>query len=157
MVEVATAKKYETIDRLLKHTPKDDFSEVLYQIYLNNTRFEINFPLLSRFLYCVHRENPHHELGNLPLLLKKQASNQYRAILHAQQQEGHIRSDIPLETLAFLVVQSSWGIRDYFLTHHPKVFNEESKNKVRTDKIAKDLSAYLAQLVNEGFLKSEAA
>ncbi|HAS44045.1 MAG TPA: hypothetical protein DCS93_26440 [Microscillaceae bacterium] len=157
LVEVATAQKYEAVDHFLKQTPKDDFSEVLYQIYLSNTRFEINFPLLSRFLYCVHRENPHHELGNLPLLLKKQASNHYRAILHAQQQEGRIRSDIPLEALAFLVVQSSWGIRDYFLAHHPAVLNEQSKNKASAEKVGKAFSAYLAQLVNEGFFKHEAA
>ena len=157
LVEVATTKKYEAIDQFLKQTPQDDFSEILYQIYLSNTRFEINYPLMSRFLYCVYRENPHHELGNLPLLLKKQASNHYRAILHAQQQEGRIRSEIPLETLAFLVVQSNWGIRDYFLTHHPTMLNEQARNKVGAEKIGKALSAHLAQLVNEGLFKSEVA
>lgn len=155
LVEYASAQKYQTLDRLLQQSNEDNFSEVLFQIYMSNTRFEIDSPVLSRFLYCVHREHPHHELGNLPQLLKKQACNHYRAILHEQQQKGHVRSDIPLDILTFMVAQLSWGIRDYFLSNHPKVFSEKLKNTTKTmvQDLVQTFATQLTQLVNEGVKK----
>ncbi|WP_299452156.1 TetR/AcrR family transcriptional regulator [uncultured Microscilla sp.] len=154
LVEYAITKKYQTIDRLLQQSSDDELSEVLLQIYTSTARFEVDFPVLSRFLYCVHREHPHHELGNLPQLLKKQACNHYRAILHDQQQKGNVRSDIPLEMLTFLVVQLGWGIRDYFLNNHPSAFieNENSKSKTGTSlrEVAHIFASQLTLLVNEG-------
>lgn len=153
LVEYAIAKKYQTLDKLLQQSPENDLSEVLLQIYLSTSHFEIDFPILSRFLYCVYREHPHHELGNIPQLLKKQDCNHYRAVLHDQQQKGNIRNDVPLEMLTFLVVQLSGGIRDYFLNHHPKILNQQLTHKNSTESahdIAHTFASQLTLLISEG-------
>jgi AcrR family transcriptional regulator len=99
LIEYANQQKQKAIAEVIRKNYAN-FFEMYEQIYVSGTQFDLENPLISRFLQNVSQERYAEELGDLNLLKNEQL-------------KGLLRSDIEADLMALMIVQVGNGILDF--------------------------------------------
>ena len=112
LMEYATQKKQMVIADVFKQ-PYQDFFDLYAKMYFAGTRFDLQNPLYSLFLYKVAQERNSKDLGNLHQITVKQSTEYFKQLIKIEQTKGNLRENLDLDLTAFWVVQISSGVLDY--------------------------------------------
>jgi AcrR family transcriptional regulator len=112
LIDYANRQRQVAIGQVLKQN-FNDFFAMYEQVYLAGTKFDLENPILSQFLHNVAQERYAADLGNLHQLTLKQSIEYFKNLLKKEQSKGNLRTDISVDTMAFLVVQIGSGVLDF--------------------------------------------
>lgn len=126
-----------------------DFFALLVENFTRKLRFDLDYPVYSGFLYNVMQEKNTEETGLLQLDIKKRITGIVEGFITQRQQSGALRSDIPAGLIAWLVVQTQYGIADYLAMRYGIDFRENIRQKKPVFSIpAEDILHIVQQLAD---------
>jgi AcrR family transcriptional regulator len=112
LIEYANQQKQKAIAEVIRKNYAN-FFEMYEQIYVSGTQFDLENPLISRFLQNVSQERYAEELGDLHLITQRQSIDFFKNLLKNEQLKGLLRSDIEADLMALMIVQVGNGILDF--------------------------------------------
>lgn len=117
LYQLAQQRKMAYVMPVLEQTNLDFF--VMYRrLYQAGLKFMALEPRYSQFLYNMSQERNNQELGDFMTQQKLQGIEAFKPQLEAQRAQGKLRDDIPLDIMAFAIVQVSTGLSEYILLHY---------------------------------------
>lgn len=134
-----------------------DFFELIVQHFSAKIRFDHKFPLHSAFLYNVMQEKNNDELGNVQLISKLKVLQIIKELVDKQTGEQVLRTDIPMETIAFMVFQTQLLITDYIALTYAVDFRENIRNRNRLydlpEKELTEICRQFVEILKNGIIK----
>jgi AcrR family transcriptional regulator len=117
LAELAQQRKMAYVMPVLQQSHLDFF--VMYrQLYRAGLTFMAEAPRYSQFLYNMSQERNSEALGDLMMDNKRRGIEAFLPQLEAQRAQGHLRTDVPLDMLAFAIVQLGTGLSEYILMNY---------------------------------------
>lgn len=110
--EEAEARKRASIGRVLTQD-YDNFWELFRQLYVSGIQFDLDEPLYSAFLYRSSQEDALPGTGSSSRSQLAEGITFFRKILVAEQEKGHLKSDLDPELMAYTLMQVGKGIDDW--------------------------------------------
>ena len=148
LMEIAQQKKMAYVMPVMEN-PSSDFFEMYRELFAAGMRFTTEQPRYSHFLYNVSLERNSQELGNIMLENKHRSLEAFQAQIEAQQQKGVIRTDIPVDLLAFMVVQVGVGVVEYLQLKYGKEIQYKLQDRDYFFKVAESELEEIAQAMIE--------
>lgn len=112
LIEYASEQRFAQVDDLFANK-SISFQDLIVENFANKIRFELENPLISGFLYNVSQERNNEEIGNIQLKVKKQVMDMIIELLEQNKNHWNISPTIPLQDVAFIILQVQFAIFDY--------------------------------------------
>lgn len=138
---------------LLKAMEEDyyDFFDLFEKMFLAEVKFDRENPRESRFLYVSGQEWGSEELGDMRKQNFERSLRANQQLLEKELKSGRLRTDVPPDTLAFVVTQTGIGIRDWLeLKHGIQLGTEEEEDPDIEEKIQEEVSQII-EVMKTGF------
>ncbi|HVI48997.1 MAG TPA: TetR/AcrR family transcriptional regulator [Chitinophaga sp.] len=113
----------------LLQEPVKDFFDLLIENFKAKIKFDLEYPVLSGFLYNVAHEKNSDELGNIQEYVTMKMMNPLIRILKEKIRQGQIRDDISPELMAVHVLQVQHALYDYLSLIYRIDFRKNIKKK----------------------------
>jgi len=128
LLDHSTAIRMEHVKELFE-SPVEDFFTLFEKNFTMKIHFDLTHPLESAFLYNSMQERNNEELGNLLIRSKEMIIELLTPVIKNYQKKGILRSDIPINYLAYTIVQVQMGIYDFLMLIHNTDFRDNIKEK----------------------------
>lgn len=112
LIQHATAKRLGGVREMLESEDKTLY-EKLVENFALKIKFDLQFPVISGFLYNVWLERNNEEAGNVEKMMKNEIDLLIKNLLKIHVAKGEIRKDIDTDQLSFTIMQVQSGIYEY--------------------------------------------
>jgi AcrR family transcriptional regulator len=112
LIQHATAKRLSSVREMLESEDKPLY-EKLVENFALKIKFDLQFPVISGFLYNVWLERNSEEAGNVEKMMKNEIDLLIKDLLKIHIGKGEIRKDIDTDLLSFTIMQVQSGIYEY--------------------------------------------
>ncbi|MBX2906024.1 MAG: TetR/AcrR family transcriptional regulator [Taibaiella sp.] len=92
---------------------EQDFFELMVQHFAAKISYDKKFPLQSAFLFNVMNEKNNDELGNIQSDSRRKVLNVIKGMVAEWKKRGELRTDVDIDTMAFIVLNTQFSIFDY--------------------------------------------
>lgn len=129
LIQHATAKRLGSVREMLE---SEDITlyEKLVENFALKIKFDLQFPVISGFLYNVWLERNNEEAGNVEKMIKNEIDILIKDLLKIHIGTGEIRKDIDTDKLSFTIMQVQSGIYEYI----EKKYNIDYKKNIMEKK-----------------------
>lgn len=107
----------------------DEIFELMVQHFSAKIQFDKNYPLQSAFLNNVMHEKNNDELGNIQQTSKIKLLEMLKGLLSNQTNRKILRTDIDLNAISFMILQTQLLIHEYIGMKYKLDFRANIRNK----------------------------
>ena len=125
LIKHATAKRLGSVREMLESEDKTLY-EKLVENFALKIKFDLQFPVISGFLYNVWLERDNEEVGNVEKMMKNEIDILIKNVLKIHSGKEEIRKDIDTDLLSFTIMQVQSGIYEYI----EKKYNIDYKKNI---------------------------
>ncbi len=153
----ATEQRLKNTNDILKSENKSLY-EKLVENFAMKIRFDLQYPVISGFLYNVMLEKNNSELGNIEKLMRQEIDVLIKEILEIHIRKGEIGKETDVDILSYTIMQVQIGIYDYVETKYNLDFRKNIMEKKPIfsvpDNEIMDIVKAFAGILQNGFLNS---
>ena len=158
LLHYATEQRLKNTDDILGSENKSLY-EKLIENFAMKIKFDLQYPVISGFLYNVMLEKNNNELGNIEKLMRKEIDILIKKILEIHTKKGEIRKETDIDILSYTIMQVQIGIYDYIETKYNMDFRKNILEKKPIfsipDNELMDIVEAFALILQNGFLNTD--
>ena len=156
LLKISTEKRLANADSLLK-SEKISLYDKLVENFRMKVRFDLQYPLISGFLYNVLKEKNNDEIGDAEQMIKDEIHGMVKDILAIHIRNGELRNDIDEDCIAFMIMQVQISIYDYLEKRYNIDFRESILERKPIFSVPEDdiliIVKSFAKLLERGYIK----
>ena len=155
LLQHSTAKRLNNVRDMLESEDKTLY-EKLIENFAMRIKFDLQYPVISGFLYNVLLERNNEEIGNVEKMIKNEIDLLIKSLLKIHIRKGEIRKEIDVDLLSFTIMQVQTGIFEYIEKKYNINFKQNIREKkpvfsIPENEIMKIVIAF-SSLLEQGFL-----
>ena len=128
LIDYGTELRFQNVKELFQSRSLT-FKDLLIENFLEKVKFDNKYPIVGAFLFTVMNERFADDLGNMEVIIKERIVQLTRDLLQKYIRTNHIRNDLQIDVMAYLVVQVQIGLYDFLEMKYNIDFRKNIKEK----------------------------
>ncbi len=158
LLQHSTAKRLDNAREMLESEDKSLY-EKLVENFAMKIKFDLQYPVISGFLYNVMLERNNEEIGNVEKIVKHEIDLLIKSLLKIHIRKGEIRKEIDTDLLSFTIMQVQTGIYEYIEKRYNINFKQNIRDKKPVFSIPEnemmDIVRAFGRLLEQGFMNKK--
>ncbi|MFO7658771.1 MAG: TetR/AcrR family transcriptional regulator [Bacteroidales bacterium] len=154
----ATEMRLDNVMEMLGSEEKSLY-EKLVENFVMKVKFDLQYPVISGFLYNVMLEKENHEIGMVEKIMRNEIDILIKKLLEIHIGKGEIRKDIDIDVLSFTIMQVQIGIYSFIEKKYNLNFRKNIREKkpvfsIPEEEIVTTIKAF-GTILEKGFLNDK--